>query len=759
MSNNPVCLQIQGLTMMTSPSAYYSVYIKDVKPFSLVLMFACLVSLLFPISLVAAQGGPVAPDNLRGGNGLSGPILITEQEQAWLDRKHTVRVRIADSPPYQIATPEPQGISVDYLKLIGKRFGINFVFVINKSINWEKAVKDLTGDHQWLDLVVAIKRTPEREKVIAFTDDYLSSPWVIVNRTDSNFVSRIHDLYGKKVAVEKGFLVKDLIEKEYPQIAIIPFTTSLEALQSVASGGSDAYIANLAIASYLIRDKGLTNLKIAAPTPFGSHDQAMGVRKDWPELAGIISKALVAMSDAEEREIRNRWLSIRYEYGINMVTVLSWIAGLTAVFLLLIGMVMFWNRRLKQEIDLRIKAEGELIQSANEWQSTFDSINDSVALIDAEQRVIRCNKSTKVFLRREYSGILGHFCWQLFHDADAPISDCPISRSRLSLHSETTTIRHQDRWLEVTVDPILSDKRVMTGWVHVVRDVTERKHAEESLREMQVHMLQNDKLATIGQLAAGVAHEINNPMGFVGSNMATLAKYIDKYNSYIAAVEKELCSVSSGGLPEQIQEIRNKLKLDYIIRDISGLVDENNEGIDRVRRIVQDLRTFSRADSSNVDLADLNSCIDSTVNIIINEIKYAAELKRDYGDLPKVPCNSQQINQVFMNLVMNAAHAIQNKGEEVGEIVIRTWADKDYAFVSVSDTGCGIEPDNWRKIFDAFYTTKEIGKGTGLGLSISSGIIRKHGGEITLSSEVGIGSTFTVRLPLNPAHLADGEPQ
>jgi two-component system NtrC family sensor kinase len=112
-----------------------------------------------------------------------------------------------------------------------------------------------------------------------------------------------------------------------------------------------------------------------------------------------------------------------------------------------------------------------------------------------------------------------------------------------------------------------------------------------------------------------------------------------------------------------------------------------------------------------------------------------------------------------MNLLMNAAHAIQSKGEGGGEIVIRTWSNQDNAFVSVSDTGCGIEPENWRKIFDAFYTTKEIGKGTGLGLSISSGIIRKHGGEISLSSEVGIGSTFTVRLPLNPTHLADGEPQ
>ena len=183
------------------------------------------------------------------------------------------------------------------------------------------------------------------------------------------------------------------------------------------------------------------------------------------------------------------------------------------------------------------------------------------------------------------------------------------------------------------------------------------------------------------------------------------------------------------------------------------LVEESNEGIERVKRIVQDLRTFSRADSSAIGSADLNSCMDSTINIVINEIKYAAELKRDYGELPKVHCNAQQINQVFMNLLINAAHAIQAKGEEVGEIVIRTWCDHNNAFVSVSDNGCGITPENCSKIFDAFFTTKDVGKGTGLGLSISSGIIRKHGGEITVTSEVGVGTTFTITLPLKPPQL------
>jgi two-component system NtrC family sensor kinase len=280
------------------------------------------------------------------------------------------------------------------------------------------------------------------------------------------------------------------------------------------------------------------------------------------------------------------------------------------------------------------------------------------------------------------------------------------------------------------------------------RDISERKQSEQAFREMQAQLMQNDKLATIGQLAAGVAHEINNPMGFVGSNMATLAKYVEKYNRYIEQIEIELRDSSSGILPEHILALRQSLKLDYVMRDISILVDESNEGIERIKRIVQDLRTFSRADSTGVGAADLNSCLDSTINIVINEIKYSAELKREYGEIPKVQCNAQQINQIFMNLLMNATHAIQAKGDEFGEIIVRTWCDHDNVFVSVTDNGCGIPPENCSRIFDAFYTTKDVGKGTGLGLSISSGIIRKHCGEITVSSEVGVGSTFTVRLPL-----------
>ncbi|HBA72174.1 MAG TPA: hypothetical protein DCZ63_08305 [Geobacter sp.] len=191
-------------------------------------------------------------------------------------------------------------------------------------------------------------------------------------------------------------------------------------------------------------------------------------------------------------------------------------------------------------------------------------------------------------------------------------------------------------------------------------------------------------------------------------------------------------------------ELQRRLKIDYILEDTGSLVAESLEGAERVRKIVQDLKSFSRVDDADESFADLNQCLESTINIVWNEIKYVATLTKELGDIPRIKCYPQQLNQVFMNLLVNAAHAISGQGT----ITVRSWNDADNVFVSIGDTGSGIPEELQRRIFEPFFTTKEAGKGTGLGLSISSEIIRKHGGEIILESKPGQGTTFTVRLPL-----------
>ena len=268
--------------------------------------------------------------------------------------------------------------------------------------------------------------------------------------------------------------------------------------------------------------------------------------------------------------------------------------------------------------------------------------------------------------------------------------------------------------------------------------------AYAELKSTQAQMLQNDKMASIGQLAAGVAHEINNPIGFVTSNLCTLDKYVAKTVDFINAQAERVASHTPPEIVKELTEKRKALKLDYILDDMKNLIRESLEGTGRVQKIVQDLKSFSRVDAADHSFADINACLESTINIVWNEIKYKATLQRDFGDLPQVKCYPQQLNQVFMNLLINAAHAI----DKDGNIIVRSRYEDGLIQVAISDTGCGI-PENIRtRIFEPFFTTKDVGKGTGLGLSISYDIVKKHGGEIRVASEVDRGTTFTVLVPV-----------
>lgn len=269
------------------------------------------------------------------------------------------------------------------------------------------------------------------------------------------------------------------------------------------------------------------------------------------------------------------------------------------------------------------------------------------------------------------------------------------------------------------------------------------------LKETQAQMIQSEKMASIGQLAAGIAHEINNPVGFVSSNMNTLGNYIEELKTMVMAYRRALQEAASppypgGPLKGEFADDAQR-NVDFILDDLPQLVQESREGLERIRKIVIDLKDFAHPGEDTLKLVDLNRSIDSTLNIVWNEIKYKAVVHKDYGELPQVNCYSQQINQVFMNLLVNAAQAIPEKGE----IRIRTRAEGEYVVVTISDTGCGIPPDQIGRIFDPFFTTKPVGKGTGLGLNVAYNVVGKHGGTISVESSPGNGATFTVRLPVN----------
>ncbi len=273
------------------------------------------------------------------------------------------------------------------------------------------------------------------------------------------------------------------------------------------------------------------------------------------------------------------------------------------------------------------------------------------------------------------------------------------------------------------------------------------------LEEAQKQLLQADRMSTIGQLAAGVAHEINNPIGYVQSNLETLRDYVTSLFRLITTQEgvlRQIGMIGAGSL-QQIEEVRHEIDYDFLTKDLPTLLKESQEGVARVRKIIQDLREFSRAGHlEEWTLSDLHAGIDSTINIVWNELKYKVELIKHYGELPPVECLPSQLNQVFMNMLVNAGQAIDKRGL----ITIATRAEGGNVYVEISDTGKGIAPEHLPRVFEPFFTTKPVGKGTGLGLSISYGIIRKHGGEVDVRSEPGVGTTFVIRLPVRQHAVA-----
>jgi two-component system, NtrC family, sensor kinase len=263
-------------------------------------------------------------------------------------------------------------------------------------------------------------------------------------------------------------------------------------------------------------------------------------------------------------------------------------------------------------------------------------------------------------------------------------------------------------------------------------------------------MLQGQKLQAIGQLSAGIAHEINNPVGYILSNLNTMGEYCQDLRRLLKAAESAAQAREKGGDPsESLQEYRRiaeDIHAEHVLSDLGDVVSDCKLGGEKIRDIVRSLREFSHVDEGELKPTDLNKCLDDALRICWNELKYKAEVVKDYQpDLPRVPGYPQRLGQVFMNLLVNAGQAIEKRGQ----IFLSTKVDGDQVVVRVKDTGHGISQEHLSKLFEPFFTTKEVGTGTGLGLHVAYKIVTAHRGRIEIQSTVGQGTEFTVRLPLS----------
>lgn len=300
-----------------------------------------------------------------------------------------------------------------------------------------------------------------------------------------------------------------------------------------------------------------------------------------------------------------------------------------------------------------------------------------------------------------------------------------------------------ERRLETTRSELLDANRDLTAANE------ELAHALAELKNAQSKLVQSEKLACIGQLAAGVAHEVNNPVGYVSSNLNTLGEYVADLLTFVSAARLLVHrSIHEGPATHEaaleIERLAEVLDLDHIVEDVEALLSESGEGLLRVRKIVGDLRDFSHVDGPDAKSHDINELIDKSVNVAWNELKYKTEVVKDYGELPPVVCYAGRLGQVFLNLLVNAAQAI----EERGVIRIRTMQEGPDVVVEVSDDGCGMPPDVVERIFEPFFTTKDVGQGTGLGLHVAYQIMQTHAGSISVRSAAGEGTTFRLQWPI-----------
>jgi len=943
----------------------------------------CIIRLTLLLAMVIAQS--VLGESHAAG-GLEGDMSLTREERAWIASHPVVRVRVSRNyPPFEFYDRGRfQGLAYDHLTLVGKKLGI--VFEPAPEMPWKSALEALRRK-SGVDLVLMITPDKKREDYIEFTREYISFPQVIFTRKDAGFVSRIDDLSGKTIATENDFIEAAMLRRDAPAVRVEEFQTTLQSLEAVSNGKVDAYVGNLAVASYLIEQKGLVNLKVAAPSLYPEDTYAMGVRKDWPELARIIDKALRSIPAAEHRRIDQKWLSLRYEHGIRPRDVATWLLGTVALALLFIvplrvlvrkrtlellqqkelidavmdntlqlqgllspegrlvkvnkrslGLIgagsdavigrLFWEtpwwthdpveqERLKNAIRIcargetvgfetthrdasggiryvdfslhplrddsgaiiylipegrditeRKKMQDELRRREQELRLLFSvvpvgiayvkdgaflKINDALCtmygyrqseLLGRSLSVLCKNRSefekVEVMIRNQVAGTAMLELEGRTKDGDVLqvlLGVAPLIRgdasagSVVTVHDQTErqqaehALRESEKQLQLyfnrlpiacilwgvdytvknwnpaaerifgysasealgvaandlivprkarlKVDAVWSqvldgnldansvnenvtkDGRIITcdwintpfydglgkvaGVISTVQDITQRMHAEEM-------MIQNEKMSMVAGMAAGLAHEVNNPLGIIAQDLQNLQRRLSPEVAANNKVAGEL------GLDLHLVE-------QYLAgRDILSFISSMRGAVKRASGIISNMLQFSRLSNLTKQVVSLNDVIDQSLLLASGD--YDLRKKYDFRNvkivrryepgMPNSLISLTEMEQVFVNLLKNAAQAMYAEKTADPTIVLHTRCTESHVVASITDNGPGMSEAVRKRIFDPFFTTKDVGSGTGLGLSVSYAIVtKKHEGEISVESAPGHGTCFTVRLPLS----------
>ena len=594
------------------------------------------------------------------------------------------------------------------------------------------------------DFEVAIRacaaKTSDREKYLNFTQPYLSFPLVIITQENAPFIGGLKDLNGKRVSIIKRVSTLEWLRRD--QIEIIPHfvNTPLDALKAVSLGHADADIENLAAASYLFEKEGLANLKVAAPTPYENYKLYMAIRKDWSELVTIINKALDAMTPEEHAAIRNKWLSVRYEYGISSLDVMKWLLVVSIPALIVILLILFWNRKLNKEVFERKNAEKEL-KEREYWLSK----SQSVAQIGSFTFDVNTGKWTSTNVLDDILGIDGSYDkntegWgKTIHPEDRKeMLDYfkTILKRIIDFNKEYRIIRRSDkqqRWVQGRGEPILNENGKLQKLIGTIQDITERKLAEEAVQVAKEQAERANRAKST--FLANMSHELRTPLNAILGFSQMMV-----HNQDLTPDQKE-----------NIQMI-------------------NNSG-EHLFNLINDILDMAKIEAGRIILNETDFNLYHLLDDVMVMFKIRTEEKglkmkfEQEKDVPQyVRTDEAKLRQVLTNLLSNAVKFTQ-KGSVVLRAARGTPVPSDPQFVTqlhfeIEDTGPGMAQEELENIFEAFIQTQtgvDSREGTGLGLQISRKFIQLMGGTISVDSKEKAGTVFKFDIQALIREHADAE--
>jgi PAS domain S-box-containing protein len=654
------------------------------------------------------------------GSALSSGLRFTSEERAWLADGHKVRVYIDKSyPPYYRTSSEGvEGMSIDYLDAISKAAGFQVEYVT--AMSWPEALAEM-HDNRRIDMLASAYITEDRQQFMRFTEEYLRSPSVILTRTDSPFVGAITDLLGKTVVVERDYATQRWLRTQFPRLRLVMRETTTAALRALSVGQADAYVGNLTVATYIARSEGLENIKVAAPSPFVQDNQAMAVRRDWPELVSIINKTLAAMPVRQKEEIRQRWMPpMRYEFGINKEEIWEKSAEGAVLVLVVLGVMLFWNRRLQREILNRKSIEERLARSEVRYRRLFELSADAI-LILVDRVFVDCNEAAlKMLGYNSRSDFLSATPSQLSPEYQPDGASSEVKAQKMM----DNAVRHGSyrfEWQHTRANGQIFPVEVMLTSIpdpaheviHVVwRDISLRKEVERVQEELTIDLA--NKNFELERFCYTVSHDLKGPLVTIGG--------------FAGLLERELGGSKVPMVREAVGHINNAAdKMSVLLNDLLEL--------SRVGRVVNPSETFSMTEVAEEALALLRGMTDGR-DIVV---KITDELPYVFGD-------RLRLREVMQNLIENA---LKYGGEETISIEIGCRAEDGEKACYVKDSGPGIAAEYHEKIFRVFERLERNGNGSGVGLSLVKRIIELHGGRIWVESDgtPGSGATFFFVLP------------